>query len=90
MENFEDNIEKQYHERFQDFEEMPDDASWSKIQERIASEPEHRPVVFWWNNFRTLGVAASILLGLIFGGYYFSSIVSSKKVVYSEKNSPTK
>ncbi len=86
MENFEDDIEQTYHERFHDFEEMPDDAAWSKIQARIAPETDKRPVVFWWNNYRNIGIAASILLGLLWGGYYFlnkntaqmSSVLSNK------------
>jgi hypothetical protein len=73
MENFEDNIEKEYHERFHDFEETPDDALWAKIQERITPEPERRPVVFWWQTLR-MGIAASVLIGLLLGGYYFSTI----------------
>ncbi|MER0437886.1 hypothetical protein [Emticicia sp. W12TSBA100-4] len=79
MENFEDNIEKEYHERFQDFEEMPDDAVWNKIQERITPEPERRPIVFWWNNYRSMGIAASILLGLLGGGYLFSTFFDITK-----------
>lgn len=79
MENFEDNIEKEYHERFRDFEEMPDDAVWNKIQERIAPEPERRPIVFWWNNYRSMGIAASVLLGLTVGGYLFSTFYDTKE-----------
>lgn len=79
MESFEDNIEKEYHERFQDFEEMPDDAVWSKIQERIAPEPERRPIVFWWNSYRSIGIAASVLLGLLAGGYLFSTFFDTTK-----------
>lgn len=79
MENFEDNIEKEYHERFRDFEEMPDDAVWNKIQERIAPEPERRPIVFWWNNYRSMGIAASVLLGLTVGGYLFSTFNDNKE-----------
>ncbi|MDZ7934972.1 MAG: outer membrane beta-barrel protein [Emticicia sp.] len=79
MESFEDNIEKEYHERFQDFEEMPDDAVWNKIQERIAPEPEKRPIVFWWNNYRSMGIAASVLLGLLVGGYFFSTYFDTTK-----------
>lgn len=78
MENFEDNIEKEYHERFQDFEEMPDDAVWYKIQEKIAPEPERRPIVFWWNSYRSMGIAASILLGLTVGGYLLSTFFETK------------
>ncbi len=88
MENFEDNIEKEYHERFHDFEEMPNDALWSKIQERIAPD-EERPVVFWWRNFRQMGIAASILLGLVLGGYYFSDI-SINKTTQKENSNATK
>lgn len=80
MENFEDNIEKEYHERFQDFEEMPDEAVWDKIQERIAPEPERRPIVFWWNSYRSMGIAASILLGLLVGGYFFSTFFDITKL----------
>ncbi|WP_188763482.1 hypothetical protein [Emticicia aquatilis] len=79
MENFEDNIEKEYHERFRDFEEMPDDAVWNKIQERIAPEPERRPIVFWWNNYRSMGIAASVVLGLTVGGYLFSTFYDTKQ-----------
>lgn len=79
MENFEDNIEKEYHERFQDFEEMPDDGVWNKIQERITPEPEKRPIIFWWNNYRSMGIAASILLGLLAGGYLFSTFFDTTK-----------
>lgn len=79
MENFEDNIEREYHERFQDFEEMPDDAVWNKIQERIAPEPERRPIVFWWNSYRSMGIAASVLLGLLAGGYLFSTFFDTTK-----------
>ncbi len=79
MESFEDNIEKEYHERFQDFEEMPDDAVWNKIQERIAPEPERRPIVFWWNNYRSMGIAASVMLGLFAGGYLFSTFFDTTK-----------
>ncbi len=79
MENFEDNIEKEYHERFQDFEEMPDDAVWNKIQERIAPEPEKRPIIFWWNNYRSMGIAASVLFGLLGGGYLFSTFFNTTK-----------
>ncbi|GAB2630199.1 hypothetical protein GCM10027035_25900 [Emticicia sediminis] len=79
MENFEDNIEKEYHERFQDFEEMPDDAVWNKIQERIAPEPERRPIIFWWNNYRSMGIAASVLFGLLGGGYLFSTFFDATK-----------
>ena len=80
MENFEDNIEKEYHERFQDFEEMPDEAVWDKIQERIAPEPERRPIVFWWNSYRSMGIAASVLLGLLGGGYLFSTFFDITKL----------
>lgn len=79
MESFEDNIEKEYHERFQDFEEMPDDMVWNKIQERIAPEPERRPIVFWWNNYRSMGIAASVLLGLLASGYLFSTFFETTK-----------
>lgn len=79
MENFEDNIEKEYHERFQDFEEMPDDTVWNKIQERIAPEPEKRPIIFWWNSYRSMGIAASVLLGLLGGGYLFSTFFDITK-----------
>lgn len=79
MENFEDNIEKEYHERFQDFEEMPDDAVWNKIQERISPEPEKRPIIFWWNSYRSMGIAASVLLGLLTGGYLFSTFFDTTK-----------
>lgn len=91
MESFEDNIEKEYHERFQDFEEMPDDAVWSKIQERIAPEPERRPIVFWWNNYRSMGIAASVLLGLTVGGYLFSTFYNTdKQQIISEKTKSTR
>ena len=90
MENFEDNIEKEYHERFHDFEEMPDDASWTKIQERIAPEGGQRPVVFWWNSFRTIGIAAVVLFGLLFGGYYYFSETSTEKIAEIEKNATNK
>lgn len=83
MENFEDNIEKEYHERFHDFEEMPDDVLWAKIQERIVPEPEHRPVIFWWQSFR-MGIAASLLIGLLLGGYYYSTISTKKDKQTSE------
>lgn len=80
MESFEDNIEREYHERFQDFEEMPDDAVWNKIQERIAPEPEKRPIIFWWNSYRSMGIAASVLLGLLVGGgYFFSTFFNTTK-----------
>lgn len=79
MENFEDNIEKEYQERFHDFEEMPDDALWAKIQERITPEPERRPVIFWWQTLRT-GIAASLLIGLLLGGYYYSTISAKKEI----------
>lgn len=79
MENFEDNIEKEYHERFQDFEEMPDDAVWNKIQELISPEPEKRPLLFWWNSYRSIGIAASIMFGLLVGGYLFSSFFDATK-----------
>lgn len=79
MENFEDNIEKEYHERFQDFEEMPNEAVWNKIQERIAPEPERRPIIFWWNNYRSMGIAASVLFGLLGGGYLFSTFFDTTK-----------
>ena len=72
MENFEDNLEKEYHERFHDFEEIPDDALWAKIQDRITPESERRPVIFWWQTFR-MGIAASLLIGLLLGGYYYST-----------------
>lgn len=85
MESFEDNIEKQYHERFQDFEEMPDDAVWNKIQERIAPEPEKRPIVFWWNSYRSMGIAASLMLGLLVGGYLFSTFNETKQQTVSDK-----
>lgn len=91
MENFEDNIEKEYHERFQDFEEMPDDAVWNKIQERIAPEPERRPIVFWWKTYRSMGIAASVLLGLTVGGYLFSTFYETKKpqiIVKNTKSTP--
>lgn len=91
MENFEDNIEKEYHERFQDFEEMPDDAVWNKIQERITPEPERRPIVFWWNNYRSMGIAASVLLGLTAGEYLFSTFYETKKpqiIVKNTKSTP--
>ncbi|MFY7911372.1 MAG: hypothetical protein ACOVO2_17540 [Emticicia sp.] len=85
MENFEDNIEKEYHERFRDFEEMPDDAVWNKIQERIAPEPERRPIVFWWNNYRSMGIAASVLLGFLVGGYLFSTFDETQQQTVSTK-----
>lgn len=91
MENFEDNIEKEYHERFQDFEEMPDDAVWNKIQERIAPESERRPIVFWWKTYRSMGIAASVLLGLTVGGYLFSTFYETKKpqiIVKNTKSTP--
>jgi len=91
MENFEDNIEKEYHERFQDFEEMPDDAVWNKIQERIAPEPERRPIVFWWKTYRSMGIAAIVLLGLTVGGYLFSTFYETKKpqiIVKNTKSTP--
>lgn len=74
MEDFEDNIEKEYHERFKDFEELPDDVIWSKIQERIAPEPERRPIVFWWiDMLRPVGIAAGVIFGLLIGGYFLST-----------------
>lgn len=91
MENFEDNIEKEYHGRFQDFEEMPDDAVWSKIQERISPEPKRRPIVFWWKTYRSMGIAASVLLGLTTGGYLFSIFYDTKKpqsIVKNTKSTP--
>jgi len=91
MENFEDNIEKEYHERFQDFEEMPDDAVWNKIQERITPEPESRPIAFWWKTYRSMGIAASVLLGLTAGGYLFSTFYETKKpqiIVKNTKSTP--
>lgn len=94
MENFEDNIEREYHERFHDFEEMPDDMIWSKIQERISPEPEKRPFIFWWNNLQKMGIAASILLMLLVGGYYFFKNNSPKNVQadngISTKSTPKK
>ncbi len=85
MKSFEDNIEKEYHERFQDFEEMPDDAVWSKIQESIASKPEKRPIIFWWNSYRSVGVAASVMLGLLAGGYLFLTFNQTKQYTVSDK-----
>ncbi|CAH0994518.1 hypothetical protein EMA8858_00628 [Emticicia aquatica] len=85
MENFEDNIEKEYRRRFHDFEEMPDDSLWSKIQERIAPEEANRPIIFWWNNLQRIGIAASILLMLLVGGYHYSTIFTNQNIQTENK-----
>lgn len=70
MENFDENLENEYRKRFEDFEEMPDDLLWKNIQARIAPEKE-KPLVIWWNALRSpMGIAASVLLGLLIGAYF--------------------
>lgn len=70
MENFDENLENEYRKRFEDFEEMPDDLLWKNIQARIAPEKE-KPLVIWWNALRSpMGMAASVLLGLLIGAYF--------------------
>ncbi|UTA68986.1 hypothetical protein [Emticicia sp. 21SJ11W-3] len=70
MENFDDNIENEYRSRFEDFEEMPDDLLWNKIQSRIAPEKE-RPFIIWLRTpVRTIGLAASLLIALGIGTYF--------------------
>ncbi|RYU93967.1 outer membrane beta-barrel protein [Emticicia agri] len=76
MENFDENLENEYRKRFENFDEMPDDMLWEKIQARIKPEKE-RPFVVWWNNMRSpamrgpIGIAASVLIGLLIGVYFF-------------------
>jgi len=94
MENFDDNIENEYRSRFEDFEEMPDDLLWNNIEARIAPEKE-RPLVIWWNSLgRTIGIAASLLIGLFIGAYFLlktdngaqlSSIPDNPKIVKQQK-----
>ncbi|WP_259014126.1 hypothetical protein [Emticicia fluvialis] len=70
MENFDDNIENEYRSRFEDFEEMPDDLLWNKIQSRITPEKE-RPFIIWLRTpVRTIGLAASLLIALGMGTYF--------------------
>lgn len=81
MENFEDNLEKEYHERFHDFEEMPNDILWANIQARIEPEQKKRTIFIWWTNTRNRSIAAGILLGFLFGGYLLSSLLDDSKKV---------
>lgn len=70
MENFDEHLENEYRKRFEDFEEMPDDLLWKNIQARIEPEKE-KPLVIWWNALRSpMGMAASVLLGLLIGVYF--------------------
>lgn len=70
MESFDENLENEYRKRFEDFEEMPDDLLWKNIQARIEPEKE-KPLVIWWNALRSpMGMAASVLLGLLIGVYF--------------------
>ncbi|HEY1054971.1 MAG TPA: hypothetical protein VGE24_07540 [Emticicia sp.] len=71
MENFDENLENEYRRRFENFDEMPDDALWASIQARIQPEKE-RPFVVWWTQMRgPIGMAAAVLLGLLIGVYFF-------------------
>ncbi|MBA4851474.1 hypothetical protein [Emticicia sp. BO119] len=71
MENFDENLENEYRKRFGNFDEMPDDMLWEKIQARIKPEKE-RPFIVWWSNMRgPVGIAATVLLGLLLGVYFF-------------------
>lgn len=71
MENFDENLENEYRKRFKNFDEMPDDLLWEKIQARIKPEKE-RPFIIWWTQTRgPVGIAASVLIGLLIGAYFF-------------------
>lgn len=71
MENFDEKLENEYRKRFENFDEMPDEMLWENIQARIKPEKE-RPFVVWWTNMRgPIGIAASILIGLLIGAYFF-------------------
>ena len=87
MENFDDNIENEYRSRFEDFEETPDDLLWNNIQARIVPEKE-RPLVIWWNGLgRTVGMAASLLIGLTVGAYFLLKTDNSAQVSSVPNNS---
>jgi hypothetical protein len=71
MENFDEHLENEYRKRFENFDETPDDILWQNIQARIRPEKE-RPFVIWWNTMRgPVGIAASVLIGLLIGAYFF-------------------
>lgn len=79
MENWESNIENEYQKRFEDFEEMPPDFLWEKIQPQIQEEKKkRRGVIIWWQ----MGIAAALLIACTLGYNYFYPI---QKIEVSER-----
>lgn len=68
MENWESNIENEYQKRFEDFEEMPPDFLWDKIQPQIQEEKKKRRGIILWG---PMGIAAALLIAFTFGYNYF-------------------
>ncbi len=67
-----DKLEKEYKNRFEQYEEEPEDFNWEAIQVRIQPEQKPRLAVVWWQ----YGIAASVLIGLLFGFLFLNKSVN--------------
>lgn len=86
MENWESNIEDEYQKRFEDFEEMPPDFLWDKIQPQIQEEKKkRRGIIVWWS----MGIAAALLIAFTLGYNHFYSI-ENIEISENIENSRTK
>ncbi|MDN3678383.1 outer membrane beta-barrel protein [Flavobacterium paronense] len=78
------NIDRLFQEKFKDFEVMPPEVTWGKIEAKLDQKKKRRIIPFWW---KLSGVAAVFLLGFLISKAIYSPEIKTENPVVNESNS---
>lgn len=78
-------IDRLFQEKFKDFEVLPDDAIWDRIEAQLSQKKKRRFIPIWW---QIGGVAASLVLLFALGFQLLDSEVDTPAVVDTKSNTP--
>lgn len=82
------NIDRLFQEKFKDFEAVPQEKLWQNIQAELQKDKKKRRVIPIW--FRLSGVAAVLVIGMVFLYPFFNSIDNSQDPVVYDKQDTNK
>ncbi|WP_162126765.1 porin family protein [Flavobacterium phycosphaerae] len=81
------NIDRLFQQKFNDFEALPAEETWSNIEARLNEKKKRRVIPFWW---KLSGVAALFLLGFFVAkSIYSPSTKIENRIVIGAQSKPT-